>query len=152
MEPHWRVLCVLEGCEGRIVWRPGQPSRWLDEHARLQRGQIQDGWCEACSAHYEQRSTQYRHHAVADVLGRWERVPFRENCVLRPMPSAAQPGSPLCVLSTSPIAAFPLHAGPSPPSLVARHAPEPARPVATEQGAEWRAAERSDLVVARVGW
>ena len=34
MEPHWRVLCVLEGCEGRIVWRPGQPSRWLDEHAQ----------------------------------------------------------------------------------------------------------------------
>ena len=65
MEPHWRVSCVLEDCEGRIVWRPGQPSRWLDEQAQMQRGQIQHGWCEACAAHYEQRSTSDRHDAVA---------------------------------------------------------------------------------------
>jgi hypothetical protein len=81
MEPHWRVLCVLEGCEGRIVWRPGQSTRWLDEHAQLQRGQIQKGWCEACAAHYEQRSTMTDTTLWLDVIGRWERVPLREVCV-----------------------------------------------------------------------
>jgi hypothetical protein len=81
MEPHWRVLCVLEGCEGRIVWHPGQSTRWLDEHAQLQRGQIQKGWCEACAAHYEQRSTMTDTTLWLDVIGRWERVPLREVCV-----------------------------------------------------------------------
>jgi hypothetical protein len=57
MESHWQVLCALDGCEGRIVWRPGQPTSWLDEQAQMQRRQIQHGWCEACAAHYEQRST-----------------------------------------------------------------------------------------------
>jgi hypothetical protein len=81
MEPHWRVLCVLERCEGRIVWKPGQPSRWLDEHAHLQRGQIQVGWCEACASRFEQRSTKTDTTLWLDVLGRWERVPLREVCV-----------------------------------------------------------------------
>jgi hypothetical protein len=78
MEPHWRVSCVLEGFEGRIVWRPGQPSRWLDEYARIQRGQIQDGWCESCTAQYEQRSTAADTTLWLDVTGRWERVLLRE--------------------------------------------------------------------------
>jgi hypothetical protein len=81
MEPHWRVLCVLEDCEGRIVWRPGQPNRWLDEHAQLQRGQIQQGWCEACASHYEHRSTMTDTTLWLDVSGHWERVPLREICV-----------------------------------------------------------------------
>jgi hypothetical protein len=81
MEPHWRVLCVLEDCEGRIVWQPGQPSRWLDEQARMQRGQIQHGSCEGCAAHYEQRSTALDTTLWLDVTGRWERVPLREVCV-----------------------------------------------------------------------
>jgi hypothetical protein len=81
MEPHWRVLCVLEGCEGRIVWRVGQSSRWLDEHAQMQRGQIQQGWCEECAAHYEQRSTTSETTLWLDATGRWERVPLREICI-----------------------------------------------------------------------
>ncbi len=81
MEPHWRVLCVLEGCDGWIVWRPGQPSRWLDELAQLQRGQIQQGWCATCAAHYEQRSTTMDTTLWLDVTGRWERVPLCEVCV-----------------------------------------------------------------------
>jgi hypothetical protein len=81
MEPHWRVLCVLEDCPGRIVWRPGQPSRWLDEQAQMQRGQIQHGWCDTCAAHYEQRSTITDTTLWLDVIGRWERVPLREVCV-----------------------------------------------------------------------
>jgi hypothetical protein len=81
MEPHWRIVCVLEGCDGRIVWKPGQPSRWLDEHAHMQRGQIQEGWCEACAAHYEQRSTVIDTTLWLDVAGRWERVLLHEVCV-----------------------------------------------------------------------
>ncbi len=81
MEPHWRVLCVLDGCEGRIAWRVGQPSRWLDEQAQMQRGQIQHGWCESCAAYYEQRSTTTESTLWLDVSGRWERVPLREVCV-----------------------------------------------------------------------
>jgi hypothetical protein len=80
MEPHWRVVCALEGCDGRIVWRVGQPSRWLDERAQMQRGQIQHGWCEECAAHYEQRSTMTETTLWLDVAGRWERVPLREVC------------------------------------------------------------------------
>jgi hypothetical protein len=75
------MLCVLEGCDGRIVWKPEQPSRWLDEHARMQRGQIQEGWREACAAHYEQRSTSTDTTLRLDVTGRWERVPLQEVCV-----------------------------------------------------------------------
>jgi hypothetical protein len=59
MEPHWRVSCVLEECAGRIVWRPGQPSRWLDE----------------------QRATRTDTTLWLDVIGRWERVQLREVCV-----------------------------------------------------------------------
>jgi hypothetical protein len=81
MEPHWRVSCVLDGCDGRIAWRVGQPSRWLDEQAQLQRGQIQHGWCEACAAHYEQRSTITATTLWLEVTGRWERVLLREVCV-----------------------------------------------------------------------
>jgi len=81
MEPHWRVLCALQGCDGRIVWRPGQRSRWLDERAQLRRGSIQSGWCEACAAHYEQRSTITDTSLWLEVGGRWERVPLREVCV-----------------------------------------------------------------------
>jgi hypothetical protein len=81
MEPHWRVACALEGCEGRIVWRPGQPSRWLDEQARIQRGQIQHGWCEHCASRFERRSTSTDTTLWLDVTGRWERVPLREVCV-----------------------------------------------------------------------
>ncbi len=80
MEPHWCIVCVLEDCDGRIVWRPGQPNRWLDENAQMQRGRIQDGWCEACSAHYEQRSTTADTTLWLDVTGRWERVPLLEVC------------------------------------------------------------------------
>jgi hypothetical protein len=78
MEPHWRIVCVLDGCEGRIVWRPGQPSRWLDEQAQMQYGQIQHGWCDTCSAHYEQRATRTDTTLWLDVTGRWERVSLRE--------------------------------------------------------------------------
>jgi hypothetical protein len=81
MEPHWRVLCVLDGCAGRIVWQVGQQSRWLDEHAQMQRGQIQQGWCEACAAHYERRSTATDTTRWLDVTRRWERVPLREVCL-----------------------------------------------------------------------
>jgi len=81
MEPQWRVLCVLDGCAGRIVWQVGQQSRWLDEHAQMQRGQIQQGWCEACAAHYERRSTATDTTLWLDVTGRWERVPLREVCL-----------------------------------------------------------------------
>ena len=80
MEPHWRVLCVLEDCNGRIVWHPGQYSRWLDEQAQMQCGRIQHGWCESCAAHYEQRSTIVDTTLWLEVGGRWERVPLREAC------------------------------------------------------------------------
>jgi hypothetical protein len=72
----------FEGCDGRIVWRVGQPSRWLDERAQMQRGQIQHGWCEACAAHFEQRSTMTETSLWLEVSGRWERAPLREVCVL----------------------------------------------------------------------
>jgi hypothetical protein len=81
MEPHWRVVCAIEGCDGRIVWRPAQPSRWLDEHAHLRRGSIQTGYCDACAAHYEQRSSLTDTSLWLEVGGRWERVPLREACV-----------------------------------------------------------------------
>jgi len=81
MEPYWRVLCVIAGCEGRIVWRPAQPNRWLDERARLQHGRTQPGWCEACAAHYEERSTVTDTTLWLEVGGRWEHVPLREVCV-----------------------------------------------------------------------
>jgi len=72
MEPHWRVVCALEGCEGRIVWKVGQSSRWLDERAQMQRGKIQHGWCEACPAHYEQRSSMSETTLWLEVGGgRW---------------------------------------------------------------------------------
>jgi hypothetical protein len=81
MEPHWRVLCVLEGCGGRIVWRPGLSSRWLNEQAHMQRGQVQHGRCDTCAAYYEQRSTVTDTTLWLDVIGRWERAPLREVCV-----------------------------------------------------------------------
>jgi hypothetical protein len=59
----------------------GQQSRWLDEHAQMQRGQIQQGWCEACAAHYERRSTATDTTLWLDVTRRWERVPLREVCL-----------------------------------------------------------------------
>jgi hypothetical protein len=72
---------VLEACEGRIVWRVGQSSRWLDENAQMQRGQMQRGWCANCAAHYERRATMIETTLWLEVGGRWERVPLREICI-----------------------------------------------------------------------
>ncbi len=61
--------------------RPIKIGGWLREQAHMQRGQIQDGWCEHCSTHYEQRSTSTDTTLWLDVTGRWERVPLRVICI-----------------------------------------------------------------------
>jgi hypothetical protein len=81
MPAHWRVICAIGGCDGRIVWQIGQPSRWLDEQAHLIRGSIQTGWCDTCAAYYEQRSSRSNVTLWLEVGGHWERVPLREICV-----------------------------------------------------------------------